>query len=822
MNMFRFVFLGLVLGWLLVLPVSAQPVAGPPGVLITEVYYNTPGSDGDEEWIEIANVGTAVIDLSDYKIGDEELIGGREGMKRFPEGALIEPGQVVIVAQTAVAFRARFGFNPDFEIRDTDARVPDMRPFLVWASGDLALANDGDEVLLVEKTAVRDSLNYGDALTFFRPAINGVLSGQSIERVPATCDTNSAGDWLPREQPTPGQLTFEGDCLPPVDLAAAENLPPIGTIQGSGEFSPYVNQMVAFRGVVTGVYEDRNTRGTTYYTLFVQDAPGAEDGDPATADGVALFLGRKRPLAHIGDQVRVSGLVTEFFGLTELDADALEIVVEASDQPLPAPIFLDPPADNAALAAYFEPLEAMRVMVDGAAQVVGPTFSGCGFAIARPETAGRFLRQSAADPIGRIIPILHTSDVDCGDFPNVKTGDVVAGLVGPLIYHFDQFKLVHQQTADLQVTAVPLPPIPAPLRAGPGQFSVSTINLENHFDAIDDTGDDAEPKPDLTDIGLKQMKLAAAIGRTLGCPTLVGIQEVEKASLLVGLAEETAVACGFVYDVTHLESADARGIDVALLSDPNRVQVQAANLRQTCTGMDLGIVDETAVCPAGQFPLFSRAPLQVDLTIDGQPVTIYVNHFKSKLGGEAETEPQRLAQAAHINALVAAQLAADPEARLVVMGDFNDYELSPTLLALTENGRLASVLAQVSLAERYSYVYGGAAQLIDNLLVSPALADGLAAVTIQHVNADYPDSLSRDVSAAGLPYKSTDHDLPLAIFGLPGVMAEATAVPTATLLPPAVAPAAAPGMRGVWVAGAGGVATAVLLVVVLARRRQGG
>ena len=106
MNMFRFVFLGLVLGWLLVLPVSAQPVAGPPGVLITEVYYNTPGSDGDEEWIEIANVGTAVIDLSDYKIGDEELIGGREGMKRFPEGALIEPGQVVIVAQTAVAFRA--------------------------------------------------------------------------------------------------------------------------------------------------------------------------------------------------------------------------------------------------------------------------------------------------------------------------------------------------------------------------------------------------------------------------------------------------------------------------------------------------------------------------------------------------------------------------------------------------------------------------------------------------------------------------------------------------------------------------------------------
>ena len=188
--------------------------------------------------------------------------------------------------------------------------------------------------------------------------------------------------------------------MPPVDLAAAENLPPIGTIQGSGEFSPYVNQMVAFRGVVTGVYEDRNTRGTTYYTLFVQDAPGAEDGDPATSDGVALFLGRKRPLAHIGDQVRVSGLVTEFFGLTELDADALEIVVEASDQPLPTPISLDPPADNAALPAYFEPLEAMRVMVDGAAQVVGPTFSGCGFAVARRRRPAGFCARAPPTPSG--------------------------------------------------------------------------------------------------------------------------------------------------------------------------------------------------------------------------------------------------------------------------------------------------------------------------------------------------------------------------------------------------------------------------------------
>jgi hypothetical protein len=819
MKLFWYVTLVAFIFCLLWRPVRAQTDDQPTRILITEVYYNTPGSDGEEEWLEIANVGTAVTDLTDYKIGDEETIGGSEGMARFPEGASIAPGQALVVAQTAVGFRALFGHNPDFEIQDSDPTVPDMRTFLVWATGDLALANDGDEVLLVQKTAVRDSLNYGDSLTFFQPAIGGVLPGHSIERVPADCDTDSAAGWLPRETPTPGQLTFDGDCVPPADLAAQETLPPIGQIQGSGEFSPYVNQMVAFRGVVTGVYEDRNTEGTTYYTLFVQDAPGDEDGDPATSDGMALFLGRQRPSMKIGDQVRVRGLVTEFFGLTELEDGSLEISVEASGQPLPAPVALDPPPENERLAAYFEPLEGMRVMVDGAAQVVGPTFSGCGFAVTRPEYAARLLRQQAADGIGRVIPVLHTSDVDCAGFPDVKTGDSVSGLAGPLIYHFDQFKLVHQTPGDLRVTAVPFPPLPAPLQPGAGQFSVATVNLENHFDAIDDTGDDAEPKPDPADIGLKQAKLAAAIGQTLGCPTLVGIQEVENAALLTSLAEELAATCGFVYDVTHRESADVRGIDLALLSDPNRVQVLAVALRQTCTDIRTGIVDATAVCPTGQSPLFSRPPLQVDVTIDGVAHTVYVNHFKSKVGGEAETEPQRLAHAAHVRALVEAQLAADPTARLLVLGDMNDYELSPTLQTLTADGRLVNVLAQIPLPQRYSYVYGGVGQLIDAVLASPALAEGLTAVTIQHVNADYPDSLGRDVGPEGLPYKSTDHDLPLAIFALPGAPEAGPTVPQAT--PMVAATAESGGGNGLWVmGGVGVVGTAVLLVVLVARRRQ--
>jgi uncharacterized protein len=788
-----------------VVPAGAQGAAEEIPLRITEVYYRTAGNDSEEEWIEIANLGTAVFDLSDISLGDEETIGGREGMVRFPAGAQIGPGQAVVVAQTAVAFQRRFGFTPDYEIQDSDPAVPDMRPDRLWSGGEIALANDGDELLLLYQNALIDAINYGDSATYFQPAINGVLAGQSIERVPADCDTDSAADWLPRPNPTPGELSFAGECLAPAP-PAPDALPPIGQIQGRGEFSPYVNQIVTFRGVVTGFSADRNTQGTTYYTLFVQDPPGLEDGDPATSDGMVVFTGRQRPALELGDQVRITGLVTEFFGLTELDDDGLEIALEASGVPLPEPIVIDPPTDNAAQAAYFEALEGMRVTFGGEVQVVGPTYSGCGFAVSRLERPLRTIRQRAEEGIGHIVPVLHTNDVNCDGFPNVKVGDRVDGLVGPLTYHFDQFKLVQQAAEAVRITAVPLPPLPNPPIAQPGQFSIASLNMENHFDALDDTGSDAEPKPSPAEIGLKQTKLAAAISQALGCPTLLAVQEVEKESLLLNLAEALAEACGFRYEVSHRDSPDARGIDLALLSDPRRAQVETVALRQGCTQLNTGIRDGTAVCPTNQSPLFSRPPFQVDLRLDGQPLTVYVNHFKSKRGGEQETTAERLAQAAHINQLVEEKLAEDEQARLIVIGDFNDYELSPTMLAMVGNGRLQNVLAQIPLEQRYSYNFGGAAQLIDGILVSPALAETLAVATIIHSNADYPDSLGNDTSPAHLPYKSTDHDLSLAIFGLAEVAEMRTAAPV--------------GRWWLWLAG--GVGTAVLLTILVARRRQPG
>lgn len=757
-----------------------------PGLLLTEIFYDTPGVDGEEEWIEIANVGTAVLDLSDVAVGDEETAGGREGMARFPEGARIEPGQAVVVAQTAVGFRRLYGFNPNYEFQESDPNVPVMRRFPLWATGDFALANDGDEVLLLSRFVVIDAVNYGDSTTYFAPAIAGVFTGQSVERVPANCDSDTAADWQPRRTPTPGVITLEGECAVPANPALREALPPIGEIQGSGDVSPLINQIVAFRGVVTGVMADRNAAGITFHTIFVQDLPGMEDGDPATSDGIAVFLGRERPSMSVGDQVRVSGQVTEFFGLTEIDDDGLQILVEASDQPLPPPAPL-PPHPDAARAQTLEPLESMRVAAPDDALVIGPTIGVCSFVVAGPGTAvPRIFQRSSEPATGWPLPILHVSDVDCSDFPQVKTGDRVSGLAGPLTYHFDEFKIVQQETAVLdtavldtavlRITEAPLPPPPAPPALTGGQISIASFNLENHFDDVDDTGSAAEPKPSAAQIAVKEQKLAHAIHAVLGCPTLLGAQEVENEALLLSLAQLLAAPCGFVYEVTHRESVDGRGIDVALLSDPQRVAVQAAALAQGCTRLATGVVDASISCADGEQPLFARPPLRVDVHVEGRPLTLFVNHLKSKREGEAETAVWRLAQAQHLSLLVNELLAQDAQAHVVVLGDLNDYEQSPPLDALTDNGRLINALLQIPDEERYSFIFGGRAQLIDGILLSPALATRVDWVRIQHVNADFPAGWAGDVSDERLAFRSSDHDLPLLALTLPAAAPAVEAV----------------------------------------------
>ena len=570
-------------------------------------------------------------------------------------------------------------------------------------------------------------------------------------------------------------------------LLAAAQAPDltIGAIQGSESQSPYLNRFVNFRGVVVGRYEDQNTRGDVYYTLFVQSLPDATDGDPATSDAVAVFLGREsRRDVALGDVVRVGGKVTEFYGLTEIDDRGLTVTVEDSG-PLLAPVTLDPPADNAAAATYFEALEGMCVAFADEVVVSGPTHEGCGFAVVDAAVAPELpiVRRADDDPTSQAVPVLYPSDLDCADLPPLKTGDRLVSLAGVLTYNFDQFKVIVDGVDGLDVEP-PTPPSPPPAlpNVAAPQISVVTLNAEDSFDTTRDTAEEGEPVLTAEEVAARQAKFVHLISQTLLCPTLLALQEVEHEALLLDLAGALAEPCGFVYTVSHRETPDARGIDNALLSDPRRVRIDDVALRQTCSPVPTGIDDPAIACPAGQEPLFGRPPLQVEARIDGQPYVLYVNHFKSKRDGEIDTDLARIQQAVYLNGLAAERLAADPRARLIALGDFNDTEASPTLALLTETaqgGRLVNALSTIPHEHRYSYNFGGVSELIDGILLSPALAEEASGATIAHVNTDYPSGWRLDTSVEHLPYRAADHDAPWVVLG----RAPATPTPAPTAVP---------------------------------------
>jgi predicted extracellular nuclease len=75
---------------------------------------------------------------------------------------------------------------------------------------------------------------------------------------------------------------------------------------------------------------------------------------------------------------------------------------------------------------------------------------------------------------------------------------------------------------------------------------------------------------------------------------------------------------------------------------------------------------------------------------------------------------------------------------------------------------LVNVADALPPAERYSYIYQGVSQLLDHILVTPALAARQVRVDVLHVNADYPPSDPEDTSLR----HSSDHDPVVATFGL--------------------------------------------------------
>ena len=275
-------------------------------------------------------------------------------------------------------------------------------------------------------------------------------------------------------------------------------------------------------------------------------------------------------------------------------------------------------------------------------------------------------------------------------------------------------------------------------------FTLATFNLKDFFDAESDAD-----RPAVAD---KLEHVGAALDAADA--DVVALQEVGDEALLGRLLAERVPGLG--YGAPTFGTADKRGIRCVILS---RRPVLEARVH-TADDLPFPTFFEGDRDPfVGRLPLRRGIPHVVVDAGDLGPVHVLTAHFKSGLpvrrkwpNGEEIPDAtaadraasrlrsmvQRAAEALFVRGLVDAALSTGPDARVCVMGDLNDTITSlPIRLvrgvgAAEASGLLASCTDRVAPERRFSTFHGGGKDLIDHILVSPALASRLVSADIQN------------------------------------------------------------------------------------------
>lgn len=546
--------------------------------------------------------------------------------------------------------------------------------------------------------------------------------------------------------------------------------------------------------------------------FWIQAPQGDGDITTADALSVILKDSKSAPEIAIGDQVSVSGRVAETGrsgSLTLTQIVAATVAVVATDQALPAPIVLghegySVPTDHVdddGLSSFqptsdaidfFESIEGMRVALQDPV-VVGATSRFGDFTIVTdrgvdsgPRTSRGGVLIGAEDLNPERIQVSPSrtatpSHLDVGD-------QFLGPITGVLGYAFGSFRvMVTERLPPVQPsTPSKKSPTPATCPTGSngsmtsdtsGAFTVATFNVEN-------LGGQSDVE--------KFERLAQIVVLDLGSPDLIALQEIQDNS---GPEDDGTVAAdqtferlikaisevgGPSYSYVQIDPADGReggqpggNIRVGYLFDPHRVRFSrslqtesrtAATLELGNIGLALaanpallGILEPAfnEDLDAGLRP--SRKPLVAEFWVGPHQIFVINVHLKSKRGDQplfGNTQPpqraselQRTLQARVIADFVARLLDQDPNANVIVLGDFNEHEFRSTVEPLRRVG-LENLIERVPAPERYTHVYKGNSQVLDQVFVSRHLLEtGRPEIQILHVNADFSAQT-----------RSSDHD----------------------------------------------------------------
>jgi endonuclease/exonuclease/phosphatase family metal-dependent hydrolase len=245
---------------------------------------------------------------------------------------------------------------------------------------------------------------------------------------------------------------------------------------------------------------------------------------------------------------------------------------------------------------------------------------------------------------------------------------------------------------------------------------------------------------------------------TKTAPAIVGLIEVENRQVIENLIQQPALA-KYNYGIVHYNSYDYRGIDVALIYQKKRFTVTNSEKKELKVYNEEGRRE------------YTRDILVVSGLLDNEKVTIFMNHWPSRRGGEAASLPKRNAAAQLLKKQMDSVRTADPTVKLFAMGDFNDDPVSSSLKNhlkaqanpkdLSDTNPYLNLMYPLYKKGVASLAYQDAPNLFDQIIVSQNL-------TSKEVTKEYsiyktevfapPYLVNKEGNYRGYPFRSWNGD----------------------------------------------------------------
>jgi len=202
-------------------------------------------------------------------------------------------------------------------------------------------------------------------------------------------------------------------------------------------------------------------------------------------------------------------------------------------------------------------------------------------------------------------------------------------------------------------------------------------------------------------------------------PALIGLTEIENRSVLEDLVDQRGLRNG-EYEIVHEDGQDPRGIECALLYRPDLFKYKSHEYVPIDDPVDPDYLYRGILHVKGKAP-------------DGSILHIFVNHWKSRSGGEQETERQRMFSAISLRKQMDLLMARESGFKVIIMGDFND---EPTNRSLTNGLSALNKRRNIQMGDYYNlfydlhniegkgtYNYQGNWNMLDQVIISYNLLD---------------------------------------------------------------------------------------------------